>query len=435
MLKLLRYILVLGIIGAIGAGIYIYTQDRQPPTVTLMPQPGPLGMNDQLTLTVADPSGLRDVKVFLIQGQTRLAVIEKDFSTARQQYQTKIPLAAPALQDGPLSFEIQAGDRSIYHLGNGNQVQRRVKYQLDRQPPMLTVLSRQHNIYQGGSALIVYKSSEALERTGMQVGDQFYPAYQQADGRYFCLFAWPSNQGPEALSPRLIAADAAGNTSQGTFYYNVIPKHFPADRITISQRFLSRKMPQFRAQFPQTTSGKELFLQVNRQLRQQNRSRLHQYAQQSQSRLQVQQPFLRQPNAATKADFGEHRNYYYQGQKIDEQTHLGIDLASTAAAPVPACASGKVVFAGNFGIYGNCVIIDHGLGLQTLYGHLSQYSVNKGQQIQRGQIIGRTGATGLAGGDHLHLGVLVGGQPVNPIEWWDDNWFKNNIVSKIKQKQ
>ncbi len=84
------------------------------------------------------------------------------------------------------------------------------------------------------------------------------------------------------------------------------------------------------------------------------------------------------------------------------------------------------------GIYGQCIIIDHGLGLQTLYAHLSSMAVEVGDVVERGQIIGRTGATGLAGGDHLHYGIIVGGVPVNPIEWWDKNWVRNNITSKLQ---
>jgi murein DD-endopeptidase MepM/ murein hydrolase activator NlpD len=140
---------------------------------------------------------------------------------------------------------------------------------------------------------------------------------------------------------------------------------------------------------------------------------------------------MRQPNAAVPGFFAQARTYYHAGQAIDRQTHLGIDLASTAQAPVPAANAGTVVFADELGIYGNCVVIDHGLGLQTLYGHLSQITVQKGETVSKGQIVGRTGATGMAGGDHLHLSVLIAGQQVNPLEWWDPNWLKNNISDKL----
>jgi murein DD-endopeptidase MepM/ murein hydrolase activator NlpD len=110
-----------------------------------------------------------------------------------------------------------------------------------------------------------------------------------------------------------------------------------------------------------------------------------------------------------------------------------VDLASVRNAQVDAAATGRIVHAGFFGIYGQSVIIDHGIGLMTLYSHLSQIDVEPGQKVDSGDIVGRTGATGLAGGDHLHFGVLVAGLPVNPLEWWDPNWLENNFFGKLRQ--
>jgi murein DD-endopeptidase MepM/ murein hydrolase activator NlpD len=142
--------------------------------------------------------------------------------------------------------------------------------------------------------------------------------------------------------------------------------------------------------------------------------------------------FLRMPTAAPLGGFAQTRFYIHNGKQVDQQTHLGFDLASVIHAPIPAANNGKVVFAGDLGIYGQCIIIDHGLGLQTLYGHLSRMSVKAGDAVQKGQIIGNSGATGMAAGDHLHYGVVVGGQEVNPVEWWDASWIKNNVTSKME---
>ncbi|WP_239027828.1 M23 family metallopeptidase [Geomonas subterranea] len=100
---------------------------------------------------------------------------------------------------------------------------------------------------------------------------------------------------------------------------------------------------------------------------------------------------------------------------------------------MPAANRGRVVWADDLGIYGQCVIIDHGLGLQTLYGHLSRIAVKEGEEVRKGDIIGDTGDTGLAGGDHLHFGVMISGQEVNPIEWWDPTWIRNNVTGKLEE--
>jgi murein DD-endopeptidase MepM/ murein hydrolase activator NlpD len=141
--------------------------------------------------------------------------------------------------------------------------------------------------------------------------------------------------------------------------------------------------------------------------------------------------FLRLPNSAPRGVFAQARSYFYHGKLVDQQTHLGIDLASLPHANVPAANDGKVVYADDLGIYGQCVVIDHGLGLQTLYGHLSRIGVKVGAEVKKGEIIGNTGDTGLAGGDHLHFGIVVSGEQVNPIEWWDPSWIRNNVTSKL----
>ena len=145
--------------------------------------------------------------------------------------------------------------------------------------------------------------------------------------------------------------------------------------------------------------------------------------------------FLRLANSKRMAGFADHRTYLYQGKKIDEQTHLGIDLAAYSRDKVTAANHGKVVFTDSLGIYGQTVIIDHGFGLFSMYSHLSRIDVQPDQIVAKNEPIGLTGNTGMAGGDHLHFGMLVHDTFVNPVEWWDASWIKNNITSKIKDIQ
>jgi murein DD-endopeptidase MepM/ murein hydrolase activator NlpD len=113
--------------------------------------------------------------------------------------------------------------------------------------------------------------------------------------------------------------------------------------------------------------------------------------------------------------------------------HLGFDLAVTVNIPVKAGNDGKVVYADYLGIYGNCVIIDHGMGVSSLYGHLASIDVKTGDTVTRDQVIGRSGMTGLAGGDHLHFSIQVQGHPVNPVEWWDPHWIDDRVLRKIRE--
>jgi murein DD-endopeptidase MepM/ murein hydrolase activator NlpD len=96
--------------------------------------------------------------------------------------------------------------------------------------------------------------------------------------------------------------------------------------------------------------------------------------------------------------------------------HSGLDIVGERGQPVHATASGRVTHVGRQGAYGNLVIVDHGFGLQTKYGHLSGFSVKHGDRVKRGDVIGRMGSTGRSTGTHLHYEVLANGRLLNPLQ-------------------
>jgi murein DD-endopeptidase MepM/ murein hydrolase activator NlpD len=134
-----------------------------------------------------------------------------------------------------------------------------------------------------------------------------------------------------------------------------------------------------------------------------------------------------------EANFADARTYVYNGEEIDHAYHLGYDLAVSKHTPIEVANSGVVVFAGELGIYGNTVIVDHGLGIFTLYGHLSAIDVKAGDKLEKRQVVGKTGETGLAAGDHLHYATLLHGIPVLPVEWWDQKWIRDNVLPKLQE--
>ncbi len=97
--------------------------------------------------------------------------------------------------------------------------------------------------------------------------------------------------------------------------------------------------------------------------------------------------------------------------------HYGLDLGSTPRAAILVPAPGKVIFAGRKGSYGNMVIIDHGAGIRTRYGHMSKITVKKGQEVSFGEKIGVIGSTGRSTGKHLHYEVLFHDKPLNPMQF------------------
>jgi murein DD-endopeptidase MepM/ murein hydrolase activator NlpD len=178
----------------------------------------------------------------------------------------------------------------------------------------------------------------------------------------------------------------------------------------------------------------EKFLVINGELRQKNAQTIANYSKQTLPEIlwggAVFHPFI---NTAVEAAFADQRTYIYDGRDVDRQTHLGFDLARVVNSPILAANRGKVLHAGPLGIYGNCVILDHGMGVQSLYAHLSSIAVKVGDTVEKEQEMGKSGMTGLAGGDHLHFTMLVNGQMVNPVEWWDQHWIQDRILRKLHE--
>jgi len=233
------------------------------------------------------------------------------------------------------------------------------------------------------------------------------------------------------------ARDAAGNEAHVSFIDNVFEKPFRKSRIPIDDKFLGRVVPEILSHSPQVKVDDPNnllagFLKVNGDLRRINADQILALAKTSQPEILWHGPFIQLGNSQVEAAFADARTYIYNGKEVDQQTHLGFDLAVTANVPVLAANSGKVVNADWLGIYGNCVIIDHGLGVSSLYGHLSSIDVKVGDTVNKGQVLGRSGMTGLAGGDHLHFTMLVGGHPVNPVEWWDSHWIQDRVERKLR---
>lgn len=418
-------ILLLVIVTATGG--FFLLRDNQPPVLLLTPEGGPVSAKRPPVLTVEDQgTGLKNVLVSLTQGDKTVELLNSDFPQGTASQPLELNLQGADLQNGPFSLQVTASDHALLT----NRISQSFVFDYDSRPPAISVLSRAHNLNQGGAGLVLYKVSEEVERSGVEIGELFFPGYLQEDGFYACLFAFPYNISRAEFLPRLVAVDKAGNERRTGFYYHTNARPPKLDQINITQGFLDSKMPEFEHLYPDADNLLDVFLRVNGELRAQNLAKLRELGQSTASSPTWQGTFLRLPNAANRAGFNEQRTYLYGGNTIDQQTHLGIDLASVANAPVPAANSGKVVFADYLGIYGNCVIIDHGLGLQSIYSHLSTIDTSVGDQVDKGTIIGRTGATGMAVGDHLHYEITISGLSVNPLEWWDPSWIKNNFSDK-----
>ncbi len=352
----------------------------------------------------------------------------------------------PGLVSGPGRLIVRATRPVLFGLREtSTTVTRDVTVRLE--PPTVAVMSTHHYINQGGAEMIVYRVSPADVASGVRVGEIEYPGFPasgvQADGIaitdpavHVAFFAMLHDQ-PVTTPIVLFARDEAGNATTATFDSRVFPKPFKQSRIPLDDRLLDRVVPAILAGTTEIAPEGETiekFVAINSELRRRNAETIASFAPKTAPemlfRAVVFHPFT---NTAVQSAFADRRTYLYDGREVDRQVHLGFDLASVAQAPIPAANRGVVLFARELGIYGNCVIVDHGFGIQSLYAHLSSFSVQEGATVEKGQEVGRTGITGLAGGDHLHFTMLVNGQMVNPIEWWDPKWFEDRIVRKLRE--
>jgi murein DD-endopeptidase MepM/ murein hydrolase activator NlpD len=344
-------------------------------------------------------------------------------------------LKQSGVRDGQIELEVRATDGAMAGFGWGNTGARTYSVNVDGIPPRITVLSPPGASGRKGSAAAVsYTLSETVSKTGVQVGNEFFPAYQQPGGEYFCLLAFPINMTPQQFVPEIAAWDLAGNEARSRLLLPAQDRKFRNDTLRIDDAFLESAMPAFMELVPDASSHLERYVRVNKEVREANEETLREIAKQTSPLFLWSGAFVRLPGSALKAAFGDNRTYRYGEQIIDHQIHMGQDLASIRHAPIPAANSGMVVFTGELGIFGKLVIIDHGLGLMSLYAHMSSIDVSPRMDVKRGDTLGATGVTGLAGGDHLHFGILINGVQVQPLDWFDGNWIKNNITDRLIKK-
>jgi murein DD-endopeptidase MepM/ murein hydrolase activator NlpD len=406
-----------------------------------------IGRDKELEIVLADhKSGLKRFWVAILQDGKETTLLEKHFPVTgilkkgtvnSESVRVRIEPKKNDLKDGQAMLRMMAVDYSWKSWGKGNRAYSEKEIVIDTKAPIIRILTRSHNISPGGSNLVAYALSEPCDTSGVQIADKFYAGYSGLRGNHetWAAFFALNNQQHSGTEIVLQATDRAGNQTKTGFPYYIKTKRFKKDTIQISDNFILKKLPEFE----KTLAGLNLespvdkFLFINKELRGQNKAVLSKLMQQSDPHMYWENTFLRLPKSATRSGFGDRRTYQYKGKTIDQQTHLGIDLASLAMSPVPAANSGKVVYAETLGIYGRLVVIDHGYGLFSMYAHLSNFNVHVGQMVKKGDIIGNTGTSGLAGGDHLHFSILMSGTFVDPLEWWDASWIRNNITNKFER--
>ncbi|MDE0159069.1 MAG: M23 family metallopeptidase [Candidatus Dadabacteria bacterium] len=435
---------VFGIVLLIIALIKVISiAEMSPPVISFERDVKSLGLKP-LEVTVSDKgTGLSKVRISLLDAYGESVLVEKEYEkgTKSDVISVRINPEKLGIKSGAAELLIEATDRFMNGLLPGKKAVFSQRVTLDFIPPEIQELSPALYIRHGGAGVVIYKVSEDTVSSGVEIKDLFfegYTGYFEDPSVYLAFFAYPYNA-EKGEKIEILAADAAGNEARESVYYRLLRASYVKDEIGLSEWFLKSKvLPLFTKVYGYSPVGddgkpdlRKAFLKINSETRKENDNRIYEIGRQSGEEILWKGKFNQLRNSKVGATFADHRKYLLDGNVIDNQYHLGYDLSVTKKYPVPASNTGVVVFAEHLGIYGNTVIVDHGMGVMSLYSHLSSMDVSVGDSVGKKDIVGRTGTTGLAVGDHLHFGVYVQGVPVRPLEWWDAKWINDNILYKV----
>jgi hypothetical protein len=434
----MRLVWLIVLVLLVGAGGWAYTRmERTPPVIRTIATPAFASGSYEHEFNFSDAgTGLRSARVWL-EADGKVYELANETYPGNALMGANLDIERPlkvtvnpkelGLPDGAATLNAEAQDFSW----SGNTSVASVPLTIDTKPPRASLLTGLTYVRKGGSELAIYTVEEGVERSGVAVGDRFFPGYVDSRdrSRRLAFYAIPTDA-PDDAKPVLVASDRAGNETRVALVANVMPRAFPVDTIALSDSFMASKVGELLGSHEGTAL--DGYLKINREMRKENDATLAEITSTSSPDRVWTGAFVQMPNAHAGAKFAERRSYVYNGDVVDQQTHMGYDFASTSHADIPAANDGVVVFAGPLGIYGNTVIVDHGLGLFSLYGHLSEIAAQKGQPVAKSESLGKSGTTGLAGGDHLHFAMLLAGNFVDPLEWFDPKWIAEHIEGKLE---
>lgn len=398
----------------IVAAFLAISRDWQAPTVKLSEA---THVNQSVVAVASDNRGLGEICYYLdgkLDGQSCVN------AGGSSSYELTVDLSA--LADGAHEVCVSVKDANPYFPNRADQCQ---GYVLDKVPPRAVLESATRYMQRGGGAAVFVSTPERETNIRVTVGEHQFRFISNAEGtRHFAIFAHPHDVEMADFKPVVEVEDLAGNIRRLLIGTITKDRIFKTDTLNIPHSFIERKSLEM---LNKEGAGKEAFLEMNRTMRVQNRAKIKSVLSAATSREPMWNGAFYRNAGAPKAQYAEHRTYLLDKTEIDQQTHFGIDIAGLAKMPIKAASDGVVIFAEYLGIYGNCVIVDHGGHVYTMYAHLSQMDVSPGLTVAKGQDVGRSGNTGMAGGDHLHYAIYVEDVPVEPAEWFDPAWLKTRI--------
>jgi len=442
-------VVVLGLM--LGAGAYLMTAKEFERVDPVIKTENHLYWNrkDPLLIVISDDTALKSYQVQVSDGVNTVTTTKEVILEANQKERVvrveypKKAVNGVMLNPKSTKFKITISvqDQSNWGFFQGNKVTKELMVDIDYKRPQINVLANSYSVTQGGSGLIIFQvKDDSLKHFYLEAGGRKFRAspYKEA-GTYAALVAWPFNQ--EDFSAKVVAEDMARNKRVVNVPFFIRPKNYKVSWIRAKDKFIDGKISDLADGEPEYALIKDRVKKlkaINEDMRKANEDVIHQLSMKISDEIVDSwkiKPFYPLKNGAKVASYGDERHYYYEDKsnEVSQSYHVGLDMASTKMAKIVSSNAGTVVYSDYNGIYGNMPMIDHGMGLYTLYGHCSNIMVQEGDEVAGGTAIAQTGMSGLALGDHLHFGILVQGIEVRPEEWMDKKWIHDNIDKIFKE--
>lgn len=443
--------------------IYVHYLEKNPPGIQIIDPPRGIGLAPiSFRIGLVDiESGLDEVVVRARQRGPYREVLRQSLGG---EHHAQIPIEfegdSTTIDEGLLSLQVKVFDRSLW----SNSTEESLSLRVDFRKPNLEVYSTQHNARHGGSQLVFYKAyDEDLAVSGVKVGNKSFIGYpvrgidKELDNPavFVAVYAIDLDEDIEEVGVRVFAEDQVGNGASTPFYNKIQSRPLRKHEVRLNEEYmrrvvsdlantyyptlkeLTRKESDSSENAPANGVAHDLveqFTLVNEGLREWSNHQVLSLLKTSRFERLWRGPFLMQPGGTPRFNFGDKLNYTFDGEKIGSAVQLGFEFALPRnKADVVAANDGVVIFSDNLGIYGRMIGIDHGLGIVSLYGHLEQVFVAKGEKVERGQRIALGGETGLSTGTNIYYEMRVHGIPVDPREWWDTAWFYSHVDSKLNE--
>jgi len=441
------WIIILGLM--IGAAAYVFTSQGFERNVPVVQSEDFIYWNrkDPLQIKISDDGALKSYSVTINDGSNAVVIANELILKPTREKILKIVYPKKVVNGirldpraTKLQVTVEVTDKSKWNFFQGNSVKKVLNVEVDYKRPDINILANSYSVTRGGVGLVIFQvKDEALKGFYVEAaGNRFKAQPYKKEGYYATLIAWPFDK--ENFTANIIALDKAGNKRISNIPFYLLGKRYKTSWIQARDKFIDGKISDLIASEPKYSiidNRLEKLKTINETMRLENEKLIHSLGKTVSNEILNEwkiKKFYPLRNAAKVASFGDDRHYYYEHKEneVSESKHVGLDLASTKMAKIVSSNAGKVVFADYNGIYGNMPMIDHGLGLYTLYGHCSNILVKTGDDIGAGFGIAQTGKSGLALGDHLHFGILVQGIEVRPEEWMDSKWIRDNVDKIFK---